>query len=90
MDNILYLFHHIHHQDGEHVVHHCGGDHIKIDPRLDYTITHCPCQKHMIDKPRALGHATDSGLQEQEIMIDFVEKCPHGGWHVESGIRANN
>jgi len=89
MDEILYLFHHIHHQNGGHIVHHCGGDHKKIDPCLDYTITHCPCRKHTIDKPRAFGHTINSNLQKQEIMINFVEKCPYGGWHVESGVVLN-
>lgn len=86
MNNILYLFHHIHHQDGEHIVHHCGGDHKQIDPRLDYTISHCPCGKHTIDKSQALGHATNSQGQPQEVMVSFSERCPQGGWHVESGI----
>jgi len=85
MGNILYFFHHIHHQDGQHSVHHCGGDHKLIDPRLNYTISHCICQKHAIDKPQALGHATDSQGQPQEVLIAFSEKCPSGGWHVESG-----
>ena len=30
-NEIIPLFHHIHHEDGEHEVHHCGGDHVKVD-----------------------------------------------------------
>lgn len=77
MSNILDLFHHIHHFDCEHEVHHCGGKH----PDLDYNIKHCPCGKHQIDKPKAMGH--DWEMNEQSVR--FVEKCPQGGWHVESG-----
>lgn len=87
MDEILSLFHHIHHQDGEHRVHHCGGKHREIDATLDYTIEHCLCGKHSIDKEFAVGHATDNNLKAIEIKIKFLEKCPDGGWHVESGIR---
>jgi len=82
MSEVLELFHHIHHENGEHKVHHCGGDHREIDPRLDYTIEHCPCGKHSIDKEMAIGHGVDS----IELTIKFKEKCPRGGWHLESGI----
>ena len=84
-DNILSLFHHIHHNDDGHKVHHCGGKHVEIDPKLNYTITHCPCGKHSIDMETAIGHATDENLESIEVKIQFQEKCPHGGWHMESG-----
>jgi hypothetical protein len=45
MENILYLFHHIHHSNDEHEVHHCGGKH----RGLDYKIRHCGCGKHRIN-----------------------------------------
>lgn len=85
MKNILSLFHHFHHNDGAHSVHHCGGKHKKIDPKIDYTIEHCSCGKHRINKKVAVGHATDKKLQSCEVKISFHEKCPDGGWHVESG-----
>lgn len=30
-DNIIYLFHHIHHDSDVHRVHHCGGNHKGVD-----------------------------------------------------------
>ena len=78
MEKVLELFHHIHHFDGKHEVHHCGGNH----PGLNYTINHCKCGKHHIDKEIAKGH--DWNMNEQ--LVKFKEKCPQGGWHVESGI----
>ncbi|MFH1430535.1 MAG: hypothetical protein ABIG71_03375 [Candidatus Uhrbacteria bacterium] len=84
--NILQLFHHIHHECDVHAVHHCGGAHVAIDPQLDYTIRHCPCGKHVIDRPRAVGHATGAQLENVTIPIVFLERCPvEDGWHVESG-----
>lgn len=88
MPDILSLFHHIHHENGEHKVHHCGGKHRKVNPKLDYTIEHCPCGQHRIDKAEAIGHATDEKLAEAELLIRFSEQCPAGGWHVESGVIA--
>jgi predicted RNA-binding Zn-ribbon protein involved in translation (DUF1610 family) len=85
IENILSLFHHIHHIDGEHKVHHCGGKHREIDPAVDYTIFHCPCGKHNIDKEKAVGHATASDLSPIAVKIIFTETCPEGGWHIESG-----
>jgi hypothetical protein len=99
---IINYFHHIHHlyrdnDEPEHEVHHCGGDHAKLNPdegyhccdgeieireNLRYTIRHCRCNKHSIDKKRAVGHDVDSN----EILVLFVERCPEGGYHVESGI----
>lgn len=81
----LSLFHHIHHENGEHIVHHCGGKHKKINPRLDYTIKHCLCGKHSIDKETGIGHANNEQLQIVEVRVRFKAKCPDGGWHVESG-----
>lgn len=83
----LGLFHHIHHEDGEHRVHHCGGKHREIDPAVDYTIEHCFCGKHRIDKETAIGHATSGDLKPLAVKIRFTEKCPDGGWHLESGIQ---
>ena len=85
MSETLHLFHHIHHEGDSHSVHHCGGEHVKVDPKLDYTVTHCPCGKHSIDKEEAVGHATSGDLESLEIVVMFTEKCPEGGWHVESG-----
>lgn len=99
--DIINYFHHIHHIDRidggmEHEVHHCGGDHAKIDPeedyhccddtvridsRLGYNIRHCKCRKHSIDVKRAIGHDADSN----EVIIVFIEPCPEGGFHIESG-----
>lgn len=76
-ENILFLFHHIHHKSGEHEAHHCGGGHKKVN----YKILHCTCGQHRINKKTAIGHGTD----QEEIKIKFMEKCAKGGWHLESG-----
>lgn len=86
MSEVLSLFHHIHHNNGGHEIHHCGGKHREINPTLDYTIKHCSCGKHTIDKEVAMGHATNGLLKSVEIVVEFSEKCPDGGWHVESGL----
>ncbi|MGW8184973.1 MAG: hypothetical protein ACWGHO_02585 [Candidatus Moraniibacteriota bacterium] len=86
MSEVLALFHHIHHKNGEHQVHHCGGKHKEINPDLDYEINHCPCGKHSINKEVAIGHNVGNSLELVELVIKFIEKCPSGGWHVESGI----
>jgi len=83
IQSLLHLFHHIHHNP-EHEVHHCGGDH----PGAKYTIKHCKCGKHAIDKEEAVGHATDEDLKPVEVKIKFKQKCPEGGWHIESGEKA--
>jgi hypothetical protein len=80
-DSILYLFHHLHHRLGAHVVHHCGGKHFGVD----YTINHCSCGLHRIDKQIAFGDTINEKLSERKIKIKFTEKCPDGGWHIESG-----
>jgi len=80
-DNIIYLFHHIHHKAGEHKVHHCGGRHQAANPKLDYEIWHCRCGQHRIDKKVAIGHGTN----QEEIEVKFMERCLEGGWHIESG-----
>lgn len=85
-EDILSLFHHIHHENGIHSVHHCGGNHEKSD----YNIEHCSCGKHKIDKEFAIGHATSKDINQFEEKIKFLEKCPEGGWHVESGVINNN
>jgi hypothetical protein len=83
---LLSLFHHIHHtEQAEHEVHHCGGEHAKVDPEVDYKIEHCPCGKHRIDKELAIGHATGGDLDLLKVHVRFKERCPSGGWHIESG-----
>lgn len=89
-NEILSLFHHIHHSNGEHEVHHCGWEHASIDPKVNYEIIHCECGKHSINKERAIGHAVDTKLYPIEIKIKFLESCPFGGWHIESGIKIND
>ena len=89
MEEILYLFHHIHHKKDDHAVHHCGGEHKQIDPTVDYVIEHCSCEKHRIDRETAIGHAISETLEKTEVKIRFTEKCPDGGWHIESGERNN-
>ena len=81
MQKVTELFHHIHHRNGEHEVHHCGGAHIKINPKLNYAIRHCICGKHSINKKSVIGH----DFKLNEIKVIFSEKCPKGGWHIESG-----
>lgn len=86
MEEVLSVFHHIHHKGGKHEVHHCGGAHFKIDSKLNYLITHCRCGEHSINKKRAIGHVSSKNLKPVEIEIKFTEKCLYGGWHVESGV----
>ncbi len=85
--DILYLFHHIHHKGQNHAVHHCGGTHGKIDADVDYSIQHCSCGKHSINKKFVVGHGTGENFDTIKIEIKFLEKCPDGGWHIESGIK---
>lgn len=77
MNKILQYFHHIHHKNNSHKVHHCGGDH----PNSRYQITHCVCGKHSINKKEAIGH----DFSKNKVIIKFLEKCPKGGYHIESG-----
>jgi len=77
MKEVLTLFHHIHHENGNHKVHHCGNEHEDVD----CTIEHCKCGLHRIDKQKAIGH----DFKRNEVEVEFAEKCPEGGWHVESG-----
>ena len=90
MDHILQYFHHIHHDDDdEHAVHHCGGKHTAccdVDIRLKYTIEHCSCGLHKISIKEAIGH----DFENKEVLIIFAEKCPLGGWHIESGTINTN
>lgn len=69
-----------------HNVHHCGGKHRAIDPSVNYVIEHCSCGKHAINEPTAIGHATNEHMKPIACAIMFTEKCPDGGWHVESGV----
>jgi len=84
--NILYLFHHLHHSSDIHEVHHCGEKH----PATDYTINHCSCGLHRIDKQIANGDTIDENLNKRKVLIKFTEKCPQGGWHIESGQVLNS
>ncbi len=87
--NVVSLFHHIHHYDKRglnHEVHHCGGEHVKINPSLNYTIIHCKCNKHKIDVKKAMGH----DFANKEVLVEFSEPCPEGGWHIESGRIKND
>lgn len=58
-------------------MHHCGGEHKGVD----YEIEHCVCGLHRINKKTAIGH----GTEQEEVEIEFMEQCPEGGWHIESG-----
>jgi len=87
--DVLSLFHHIHHEGKsalKHEVHHCGGEHIKINPLLNYTITHCKCGKHKINVKEAIGH----DVMSKKVLVVFEESCPEGGWHIESGRIKND
>ena len=77
MKEVIYLFHHIHNSGKGHEVHHCGGEH----KGTSYKIKHCKCGKHSINKKGAFGHDFNNNL----VKIKFSEKCPSGGWHIESG-----
>lgn len=86
--DVVSLFHHIHHYGKSvlnHEVHHCGGEHVKINPSLTYTITHCKCNKHKIDVKEAIGH----DFMSKKVFV-FEETCPEGGWHIESGRIKND
>jgi len=74
MQKILQYFHHIHHTDKGHEAHHCGGKH----KGLNYTIKHCACGKHSIDKQTAIGH----DFEGKKVSFIFKQKCPAGGWHI--------
>lgn len=80
--NLLDLFHHGHHQAGEHEWHHCGGRH----KRVGYKIKHCACGWHRINKKTAIGHGVGKNLETLIVKVEFTKECPEGGWHVESGI----
>ncbi len=84
--NISDYFHHTHHtENGGHCVHHCGGDHKAVNPKLDYEISHCSCGKHSVNKKKAIGHTINENMELVEINVEFSEKCPYGGWHIETG-----
>lgn len=82
--DVLQHFHHVHHDVFPPAVEHCGGAHRRIDPRLDYTIEHCECKLHRIDKRRALGH--DENMNE--ITWRFEAVCPFrpDWYHMEQGL----
>lgn len=93
-DEVRSLFHHIHHEKGDagvlnHEIHHCGGKH----KDLPYTVEHCSCGKHRINRKKAVGHGTEEvqnrkgeeTLDLLEVQMTFTERCPDGGWHLESG-----
>lgn len=76
ISRLLSLFHHIHHENGKHEVHHCGGLHAASE----YTIAHCSCSLHSVNRQIVVGHAS------VRVAVRFTEICPDGGWHMESGI----
>lgn len=88
-ENPIYYFHHYHIDENiknpeQPAVEHCGGEHVKMDKDLNYTIKHCSCKKHAIDKQFAFGH--DERLEK--VLFIFSELCygDHRGWyHLESG-----
>jgi len=80
-EDLVYLFHHLHHRAGEHEVHHCGGRHKGVG----YKILHCACGLRNISKQTAIGDTVDKELAKRRLRIKFAEKCPEGGWHIESG-----
>jgi len=80
-EDLLYLFHHIHHRNGKHETHHCGGKH----PGAYYDIVHCSCGLHSIDQKTTHGDTITEDLQLKKVKLEFFEKCPDGGWHIESG-----
>jgi len=87
--DVVSMFHHIHHYKNgkvKHEVHHCGGEHVKTNPSLNYTITHCKCNKHKINVQEAIGH----DFTNKEILVEFTESCPERGWHIESGKIKND
>ena len=84
-DNLIYLFHHIHHNSSGHETHHCGGKHEGVN----YEIWHCSCGLHCINRQLATGDTIDEKLTEKKVAIKFTEECPEGGWHLESGQLAN-
>jgi hypothetical protein len=74
--------HHIHHlSNGDHTVHHCGGDHSKAK----YTIRHCKCGLHSIDREYIVS--IEHAVNEIEVVLRFTSPCPEGGFHIESAIR---
>ncbi len=74
MKKILQYFHHIHHTKEGHEVHHCGGKHKGVN----YTIKHCSCGKHSINRKLAIGHDFEGNKKE----FSFKQKCPDSGWHI--------
>jgi hypothetical protein len=77
-------FHHVHHETSPPTVEHCGGPHVRIDPRLDYTLEHCACGKHVSDRKCVIGHDEEM----REILWYLTEACPSdpSSWHLESGL----
>jgi len=85
MSEILSFFHYIKHNNGKHEVCHYGGKPNEMIALSDYAIKHCSCGKHTIDRSTAFGHTTGVLLDTLNVIVEFSEKCPDGGWHVESG-----
>jgi len=86
LSNLLFLFHHLHHENGAHEIHHCGNDHVTTDPLASYTIYHCACGKHCISIQIAKGHTINAQLESPLVCVCFQEPCSEGGWHIESGV----
>jgi len=85
MNEVLALFHHIHHKNGTHEVHHHDGSHLKQDEKNKYEVKHCSCKKHSITTETAVSHMINKDLKPVEFLIKFSEKCADGGYHIESG-----
>ncbi len=45
-------------------------------------IRHCSCRKHSVDAPHVDGRNWD----KEVVRFELHEKCPDGGWHLESGV----
>jgi hypothetical protein len=85
MEDILYLFHHIHHGKDDHAIHHCGEEHKKIDSTVNYTITHCSCGKHNIDCETAVGHTINENIEIIGVIFVLPRNAPMaaGTWKAE-------
>lgn len=82
-DEILGLMHHFHHDfNMNHSVHHCGGKHQILDYSVDIEIQHCKCRKHRCNKQKSFYHLGYFIPTYTAILL--TEKCPEGGWHLES------
>lgn len=70
---ILQYFHKVRHSRKKHEVHHYGKE-------SGYNVEHCECGKHSCDRELITVPA-----EKNIISIKLNERCPYGGWHLESG-----